>query len=123
MLNSGENNICKNCKHVSVVNPYSESIKYKCFSPHNKMGVDVVSGNTLYRYSDCYDARRGEPEPFNPTSCGTIGAWYEDKPASPITPSVTIADTDAATLAKVKLAEIKSKRASATDLLESLGGM
>lgn len=126
---------CKNCANVSI--PYSgDTNKYRCFAEQNHAGYDLVTGDKLYLYVTCYQARCEDIA----DNCTPQGKWFTLAPPKPaytapaqsvaqskaamdltVDPTQLAASQDAAKeRMRLLLASRKSPAKAATNLLESL---
>lgn len=120
---SSEDRWCTTCLHVAT-NRDGDSSKYRCFSPRNFIGINVVDGTKIQREPLCKDQRYPSGEWYEGERCTTEGNWWEPKPT---TLPYTVDDIPAPSLAAKNKTEqiralIKNKTTKpSSNLADALG--
>lgn len=106
--------LCRDCWHIGT-NSSGDWMKYRCFAPENKNGINLVTGENQFKLEFCNDAR------LNERACGFTAKWFLPRPAkievpseSPFTPQSLDALADAA---KKRVQAIKDKNKNKWDNL------
>lgn len=65
-----EDNFCRDCAFIATSSS-GEWQRFRCMAPFNLLGHNLVSGNKVFNYEFCCDARTD-----NEFGCGQIGQWF-----------------------------------------------
>lgn len=73
--------LCKDCAHLLGNRFHPETwTEWRCAAPANRLGINPVNGEMLYRFPQCIQARETYPDT---ETCKQEGFWYEEyKPPS-----------------------------------------
>ena len=67
---------CRDCRWIGT-NGSMDATKFRCFSPANKDGYNLVTGDDLLIFATAADAR----DYVGDEGCGKDALWFEVKPA------------------------------------------
>lgn len=87
--------LCVNCEFIAT-NPAQDWERFRCMAPQNDFGINLVTGNRLYYYEFCKQARDNPKtapgdEALLIPSCGPLGNWYKRRTTPALSSSLLVA--------------------------------